>query len=268
MSAFYFISSFCVAFFILIPLSLKWEIELKYAFLGVAVFGGISGFVLSIIVSKNNLSLPLTILIEAAVVIFLTSITIFFSFQRDPERAAPAKGRNIIVSPADGKIVYIRKVKNGEVPLSEKKGKRIKLEEFLKLDYLKSGEAYQVGIVMNFLDVHVTRAPVAGFIKCVMPIPGKFLSLKKEESILKNERLTTLIQNERMEVAVVHIASRLVRRIVPFIRESQKVNLGERIGIIKFGSQVDILIPVIEELKTAVRPGDRVIAGVSIIAEY
>lgn len=235
--------------------------------MGALLFAGITGSVLSLSFIRRSLYFPWILLAEAVLVVFMTIVTIIFSFYRDPERIPPER-RNIIVSPADGKIIYVKKIKNGESPFSEKKGRKFKLEELTKTSFFKNEEAYQIGILMSFLDVHVTRAPIAGFIKSLKHIPGKFLSLRKEEAVLVNERVTTLIENRELGVAVVQIASRLVRRIVPYVKLAQDVKLGERVGIIKFGSQVDILIPKVTPLKIYAKPGDKVLAGVSIIAEY
>lgn len=262
-----YLSSLGVAFFILIPFSIKWKINLKYAFVGAFLFAGIAGSVLSLSLLGRSLYFPWTLLAEAVLVVFLTVATIIFSFSRDPERTPPER-RNIIVSPADGKVLYVKKIKNGEVPFSEKKGRKFKLEELTRTNFFKNEEACQIGILMTFLDVHVIRAPIAGLIKFLTHIPGKFISLRKEEAVLVNERVTTLVENRELGVAVVQIASRLVRRIVPYVKVAQDVKLGERVGIIKFGSQVDVLIPKVTPLKICVKQGDKVLAGVSIIAEY
>jgi len=99
-------------------------------------------------------------------------------------------------------------------------------------------------------------------------VPGKFISLRKEETVLVNERVTTIIENNELRIAVVQIASRVVRRILPYVKIGQEVKIGERIGIIKFGSQVDLVIPKGPGIRIYVKPGDKVKAGVSIIAGY
>lgn len=240
---------------------------MKYALIGAFLFGGIAGVVLSLNFIRNVLDFPWILFVEAAVVLMLTIITIGFSFYRDPERTPP-EGKNIIVSPADSKVLYIKEIKKGEIPFSKKKGKKCKLEELTKTDFLHNGEAYQIGILMTYLDVHVVRTPINGNIQFIKHIPGKFISLKKEEAILVNERVTTIVENSALKIAVVQIASRLVRRIVPYVKIGQGVNIGERIGIIKFGSQVDLIIPKIPGIKIYVKPGNKVQAGASIIAEY
>lgn len=240
---------------------------MKYAFIGVFIFGGISGGLLSLNITGTTLNLLWTLVAEVIVVVLLTAATIGFMFYRNPERIPP-EGKNIIVSPADSKILYIKEIKRGEIPFSKKKGKKCTLEEFTKTDFLHNGQAYQIGILMNYLDVHVVRSPINGHIHFIKHIPGKFISLKKIEAIFTNERMITIIENSSIKVAVVQIASRMVRRIAAYVKVGQEVNIGERIGIIKFGSQVDLLIPRAPGINIHVRPGDKVKAGITIIADY
>jgi phosphatidylserine decarboxylase len=128
--------------------------------------------------------------------------------------------------------------------------------------------AYFVGIDMNLLNVHVNRSPITGKAIFQKHIKGRFVSLRKEESEIVNERVSTVIDNGAFRVGVIQIASRLVRRIVPYIKEGDNVEIGQRLGIIVFGSQVDVAIPELENLKIEVKPGDETKAGVSIIARY
>jgi phosphatidylserine decarboxylase len=128
--------------------------------------------------------------------------------------------------------------------------------------------AYLIGIDMNILNVHVNRSPIGGKIVLQKYIKGDFLSLRRPESETRNERVTTIIDNGQFKIAVIQIASRLVRRIVSYSKEGDIVAIGQRIGMIAFGSQVDAVIPQLENLKIAVKPGDRVRAGVSILARH
>jgi len=131
---------------------------------------------------------------------------------------------------------------------------------------LHERDAVVVGIAMSFLDVHVNRAPIAGRVVLSRHFPGRFGSLKRPETVFENERTTTLIAGSRLEIAVVQIASRLVRQITSYVRDGQEVNLGQRIGIIRLGSQVDVVLPQRRDLCVLVGEGDRVTAGVSVIA--
>ena len=183
-------------------------------------------------------------------------------FYRDPERKSNA-GKDDIVCPADGQIIYIKKLNKGETPFSIK-GKRIsKLEEITKTNILDE-PCYLIGIVMTLFDVHVNRASIEGKVILNRHINGKFLSLKWGESDVENERCTIVVENERDKVGIVLIASRRVRRIVSFVKEGQVLQKGQRIGIIKFGSQTDLIIP--QKYKVNVKLGEQVFAGKTIIA--
>jgi phosphatidylserine decarboxylase len=123
-----------------------------------------------------------------------------------------------------------------------------------------------IGIAMSFLDVHVQRAPIAGRITFQQHIPGRFASLRRPEAVFENERTTTLFERGGLQVATVQIASRLVRRIVSFVKVGQDVALGQRFGAIRFGSQVDLVLPVVDSVRIVVRPGQRVRAGTTVLA--
>jgi phosphatidylserine decarboxylase len=151
------------------------------------------------------------------------------------------------------------------LPTSTKHGRTYTLEELTRTP-LRFGEAVVIGIGMNFLDVHVNRAPLAGRVSLRQRVPGGFSSLRRPEAAFTNERATTIIERDGFQVAVVQIASRLVRQIVAFVREGDAVTAGQRIGAIRFGSQVDVVLPSLDELQVAVEPGYRVRAGESVLA--
>ncbi len=120
---------------------------------------------------------------------------------------------------------------------------------------------------MTYIHVHVNRSPIDGKVVKIKRIPGQFNSLKHLSSLLENERVFTQINSEKIKLGIVQIASRLVRRIESYKKENEKVSIGERIGIIKFGSQVDLLINK-PDIKINTKVGDEVKAGLSILAEY
>lgn len=203
----------------------------------------------------------------------------FFFFFRDPERETPA-GRNVI-SPADGRIVYIKKVKNNTVPISIKKSRRIPLAELTRVDDFKETDAYVIGIFMRPTDVHVNRAPITGQVTKVhyhkannLPMTMMWLrSLlglrpyeKHAHHILQNERNTVVFAGD-ITVAVVQIAELYVRRIVCAVRSGSRVGKGERYGMIRMGSQVDCVIPQ-EMMTVRVKVGERVRAGETVLATY
>ena len=121
---------------------------------------------------------------------------------------------------------------------------------------------------MNFLNVHVNRTPLSGTIRKIRRIPGEFRSLKHLSSLLENERVCTLIDGKDISICVVQIASRLVRRITSYFQENDACRIGDRIGMIRFGSQVDLLIPETAGLKVLVKVGDEINAGETVVARY
>jgi phosphatidylserine decarboxylase len=123
-----------------------------------------------------------------------------------------------------------------------------------------------IGIAMSFLDVHVNRAPISGRVAVLRRFPGLFGSLRRPEMLFENERATVVIERGDIQVAVVQIASRLVRRIVAYVEEGDDVAAGQRIGMIRFGSQVDLVLPLRDGLRVFAEPGDRVVAGETILA--
>jgi phosphatidylserine decarboxylase len=184
-------------------------------------------------------------------------------FYRDPERAVPDR-TDVIVSPADGLVIYLKTIPPGEVPVADKRGHASLLRELQGTSLCESG-AVLVGISMNLADVHVNRAPIAGRVRLVSRVHGTFGSLRRPEMAGSNERVTTVIGTDDLQVAVVQIASRLVRRIVTFLSEGDELGLGQRIGVIRFGSQVDLLLPLQKDIRLAVGVGDRLVAGRTIV---
>lgn len=219
-----------------------------------------------------------------SVFLFISSVIVawfcwrYFWFFRDPERIIP-EGRNI-VSPADGTVVYVKRVKKGKTPISVKKGRRIQLDELTKTK-LSGSNYYLIGIFMNPFDVHVNRTPISGVVKDVHYYSGSnlpmnnfalklyagIISLKDAGHIIENERNTILIEGH-IPVAVVQIADHYIRKIDCFVRRGWSVVKGDRIGMIRMGSQVDLVFPLRKNIRVKVKEGDKVAAGSSVIAEY
>lgn len=175
-------------------------------------------------------------------VAFSLMIFMFFFF-RDPERVIP-EGEDIFVSPADGKIIMIEEVKE---------------DRYLKINLR------MVSIFMSPLDVHVNRSPCEGRVKSVIYSPGRFLSAFKQEASLENENITMILNTEYGDVIVRQVAGFLARRAVCRVKEGDTLKRGERFGIIKFSSRVDLFLPLNAAIR--VRLGERVKAGETIIAE-
>lgn len=179
-----------------------------------------------------------------------------FAFFRDPERVVP-QGADLIVSPADGLITMIGEV----VPPAELQAPDAQGGAGLGTEPLT-----RVSIFMSVFDVHINRAPVAGTVRRVVYIPGKFLNADLDKASEENERQHVLIErNEGAPVAITQIAGLVARRIVPFIKPGDIVAAGQRIGLIRFGSRVDVYLPRGTEAKVLL--GQKVIAGETVIAE-
>ena len=175
---------------------------------------------------------------------FLLTFFIIWFF-RDPDRTTP-NIKNKIISPADGKICLIDKAR----PPKE-----------LLMD---SGEMFRICVFMNVFNVHINRRPVKGTIKKIVYKEGQFLNASLDKASEKNERNSLVIETEdNKEIIVTQIAGLIARRILSFVHDKDKIDIGERFGLIRFGSRVDIYLP--EGSKAAVKIGDTVKAGETII---
>jgi phosphatidylserine decarboxylase len=193
--------------------------------------------------------------------IYLTIV--IYLFFRDPVRISPDDPRSV-VSPADGKVIYIKHLEAGQVLISEK-NKNILILDELRGERLTNRPLWHIGISMVFTDVHVNRSPISGQVKMVHRHSGQYLSLRKDEAVNVNERQILLIEKDDLQVAVVQIASRMVRRIQSFVQQGDLVERGQRIGVIKFGSQVDLLIPAESLPVLDIKLGHGLTAGETII---
>lgn len=188
-------------------------------------------------------------------------------FNRDPHRSAPADA-DAIVSPADGKIVYVRRIDGGEIPWAMKGRKQIDLVELTKSDFdLHAG--YILGIYMSPIDVHVNRSPIAGEVVRISRFSGTLTRSKNQSFEFENRRVVTAVRHPSgFLLVVIQIAVLGVGRIDSFLTEGMTVHAGDRIGRIRMGSQVDVIIPDMPGLRVLVDPGDHVRAGSSIIARF
>jgi phosphatidylserine decarboxylase len=267
MQLLYFVSfALCVSVLVSVPLRYKWELHQIHIWYGMMCIAGIVNGCLSAAIMHHFQpdAFILTLIIDFGLTIVEVPIAILPVFYRDPKRVSPQES-GAIVSPADGKVVYIKKVEQGEVPLSIKLKTKINLQELAGTELISQG-SYLIGISMNFLDVHVNRSPIGGTIRRLTYVPGQFFSLRHADSVVKNERQSLLIDNGVFQVGVVQISSRLVRRIVAFVKQDEEVKIGQRIGAIRFGSQVDVVLPDDPRIRVKVRENDIVKAGVTILA--
>ena len=165
-------------------------------------------------------------------------------FFRDPERKVPEKP-NILISPADGKVVLIKEVQH---------------HPFV------NGPAWQVCIFMSPINVHVNRIPISGKVTHLKYIPGQFLMAFDDDSSLQNERNEIGIEHENFKVFFTQISGFVARRIICELQVGNPVTIGKRFGMIKFGSRVDVFFP--KSLSLNVKVGDKTRSGETILAEY
>jgi phosphatidylserine decarboxylase len=175
----------------------------------------------------------------AAVLVFLAFF--IFSFFRDPERVVPSEP-GAVVSPGDGRVVVVTDEENAGRP-----GKR-------------------VSIFLAVWNVHVNRAPATGTITNLEYRPGKFLAAMRERASLENEQNVFTLSTEAGEMVFKQIAGLIARRVVSWKKAGENVARGERIGLVRFGSRVDIWVP--NEAEILVKVGDNVKGGSSVLARW
>lgn len=250
---------------LLVPVAYKWELNLKLVLISALIIGLFAGWVINGVAACFDIGLMVRLVSCSVLIVIIAAAALLVRFYRDPERIPP-EGENVIVAPADGVIKYVRHIEKGNIPFSSKGKESVRLSEPL-LSILPDGQGYLIGIGMSFLDVHVTRAAIDGKLTYLEHMPGRFYSLKREDAPYRNERVIEIIQNDRLKIGLIQIASRLVRRIVAYVREGDELAFGQKIGMIKFGSQVDVVLPRLRDLEIKVSPGQQVYAGISIIAQ-
>lgn len=152
-------------------------------------------------------------------------------FFRDPGRTVPDE-HGLLVAPADGRVVV--------------------------------ASPRRVSVFMNVFDVHVCRSPVAGTVESVDHTPGRFLNAARDEASEQNERVRIVIRTPEGAIAITLVAGLIARRIVPWVEPGTHLERGERVGLIRFGSRVDLELP--EAAARAVAVGDRVTAGETVVA--
>jgi phosphatidylserine decarboxylase len=260
----YLIAGTVLALVAALPLAWKWQLGVYRAALLVLAQSMITALVLTAVNPLAHFTTASGTLAMWGITLLAAAAWLLIAFFRDPERAATNR-QDVIMSPADGRVIYVKPVQPGEVPIASKRGNAYLLQE-LRGTLLSDRGALAIGISMNLSDVHVNRAPIAGRVHFVKHVNGSFGSLGKPEMVHANERVTTVIGTEDLQIALVQIASRLVRRIVTFVSEGDELRLGQRIGAIRFGSQVDLLLPARTDMTLAVQVGDQVVAGRTIVA--
>ena len=179
--------------------------------------------------------------------LFIVAALYIAYFFRDPDRVTPLRD-GLVIAPADGRISSIEEI----VPPAELG--------------LGAGRRTRISIFLSVFDVHINRAPVAGRIKRSIYVPGAFLNAELDKASLENERRALVIETPAgVEIAVVQIAGLIARRIVTFAGEGDSVGIGQRFGLIRFGSRVDVYLPVNRRGFVAV--GQTAVAGETVLAD-
>lgn len=206
-----------------------------YPFIGIATVLAIAAF--SLALARRSWSLWLL-----AIVITLLALWVAYFF-RDPERSGE-RGSHLVVAPADGKLIMITEVDE---------------PAFI------GGRATRLSIFMNVFNVHVNRYPIDGTVSYVHYNKGKFLNAAAEKSSLENEQSSVGIQSGSNKILVRQIAGLIARRIVTYSKPGDQVKQGERMGLIRFGSRVDVFFPA--DAKVRVKLGALTTAGTTVLAE-
>src|SRR5271170_5091744 len=193
-----------------LALAWKWQLGVFRAGVFILAQSMVTALVLSAVNRVAHLNAVTGTLAMWGITVLAAAGWLLAVFYRDPERAAPERA-DVVVSPADGQVIYVKLVPPGELPVATKRGHASLLRELRGTSLYDTG-AVAIGISMNLMDVHVNRTPIAGRVRQVTRVPGTFGSLRKPEMAASNERVTTVVETEDLQVAMVQIASRLVRR--------------------------------------------------------
>jgi phosphatidylserine decarboxylase len=206
---------------------------LSFMVISALIAGGAFGVALA------KRSWPLWLL---AFMLTLVSLWVAYFF-RDPKRTGE-RGDRLVISPADGKIVMVTEV---DEP-----------------DFVK-GRTVRVSVFMNVFNVHVNRYPLSGVVRYVQRKAGRFLNAATEESSLQNEQSSIGLEAGQYRILIRQIAGLIARRIITDSKEGDRVQQGDRMGLIRFGSRVDVFVPVGSTVRAKV--GDVVFSGVTVLAE-
>lgn len=196
-------------------------------------------FIYIAILAVVSAALYLWVPVLSVIVLLLLAFVVFFF--RNPHRTVPEE-ENVVVSPADGRVMAITEID--------------------ELEFLKS-KAIKVTIFLSIFNVHINRSPVAGIVEYTAYRPGKFLPAYKSHASELNERNTIGIAGTKIKVLVHQITGLIARRIVCWSKQGDRLDLGERFGLIKFGSCTEIIVPANVDIK--VKVGDKVKGAKTVI---
>ncbi len=179
--------------------------------------------------------------IAAVIALVITAFVLYFF--RDPARVVP-QGEGLVVAPADGRVIEVTEDATGA---------------------LQEGPTLRISIFMNVFNCHVNRSPVAGEVRRIVYYPGRFHSADKSKALMYNEHNRLLLATEAGRlVTVVQVAGLIARRIVCWAEPGDRLELGQRFGMIRFGSRLDLYLPA--DAQVEVEPRQRVRAGETVVA--
>jgi phosphatidylserine decarboxylase len=186
----------------------------------------------------------------------LLAFSVFvFAFFRDPERVVP-QADDAIISPADGLVSLIEQVEPPE---------ELRIDDGSASRRLADGPVTRISIFMSMFDVHVNRSPISGTVRRLVYVPGKFINADLDKASEENERQHILVErSDGVAIGFTQIAGLVARRIVPFVKPGDMVAAGQRVGLIRFGSRVDVYLPA--GTGSAVLLGQKVVAGETVLA--
>jgi len=210
----------------------------KYGYSTVTIITIISFILIVLGILTNNNFLKYGLIFTAILIMIFT-----LNFFRDPERNTPVE-EQIVVSPADGRVLFINEIEDNR---------------FI------NGKAKQVAIFMSPLNVHVNRIPISGKVEYINYHSGEFIAAFEEKASEKNERNEIGINSKYGKVLFIQIAGFIARRIVSDLKLGDEVKIGQRFGMIKFGSRVDVIVPI--NWKEKVKKDDIVYAGETVLFE-
>jgi phosphatidylserine decarboxylase len=225
---------------------------------------GTAGAILTLL-AHHLLNIPFWVIVPFVcgfIILVLFVMLFFYRFFRNPARIIPG-GPDDIVSAADGRVIYIKELEVNQMPVTIKKMRIADLSEITKTDLLER-PCYLIGIAMTLFDVHMNRSPLDGRITFIRHTPGTAIGLNTPSSTITNERNTVIIEREDgVKAGIVQIAARGVKRCIVMAKAGDMVSRGEIIGKIRWGSQLDMIIP--RDCQIMVREGEQVYAGSTVI---
>ena len=210
----------------------------KYGYTTIGIVAAVSIIIFFLGLYQHNGIIKITLILLSLILLIFT-----LSFFRDPDRKSPGKD-NIVVSPADGRVLFVKEADDNKY-INEK--------------------AKQISIFMSPLNVHVNRIPIDGKVEYLKYHPGKYLAAFEDKASEVNERSEFGINSKYGKIFFTQVAGFIARRIVYDIKEGDTVHQGDRFGMIKFGSRVDVIVPFNWHEK--VKKDDKVTAGETILFE-